>query len=125
MPSSKKLSVVDDNNVEVKDGYEFALGRGPRLKLNLNYGSEWVHAYVQPLDERRKDEDMEEIKGSPFRRQRRWSSVPLNGTLADDSKAEEGSYRFVTRMLRLYGDSTKKEDWEVKQSVSFSIEYKQ
>lgn len=48
-----------------------------------------------------------------------------DGELAGGEFAEEGLYKFRTRALRIFGDGESEEDWEVKESIVFGIEYLQ
>lgn len=46
-----------------------------------------------------------------------------DGRLADGSYAEAGAYAFRVRALRVFGDRENKEDWDVRESPVFNIEY--
>jgi hypothetical protein len=45
------------------------------------------------------------------------------GLLADGTFAPPGRYKIVQKMLRIFGDASKEEDWEVIESLPFKIEY--
>jgi hypothetical protein len=47
----------------------------------------------------------------------------FNGQLPDGTIVPEGSYRFRIGALRMFGDETKEEDWDLKDTDSFVIEY--
>lgn len=51
--------------------------------------------------------------------------VAWDGELADGEFADEGQYKFRTRALKIYGDPENEDDWEVKESIPFGIEYLQ
>ncbi|KAI1371377.1 subtilisin-like protein [Hypoxylon crocopeplum] len=59
------------------------------------------------------------------------SLVPRNGAssyfygvLDDGTVVPEGSYKFVTSAVRVFGDATREEDWDVVETVPFTIKYK-
>lgn len=49
--------------------------------------------------------------------------VPWDGEMADGTFAEEGSYKFRVRALRIFGDAGEEGDWDVQETVGFSITY--
>lgn len=59
------------------------------------------------------------------------SLVPRNGVqsyfsgrLEDGTVIPEGSYKFVTSAVRVFGDAAKEEDWDAVETVPFVIKYK-
>ncbi|KAG6287593.1 hypothetical protein E4U09_006064 [Claviceps aff. purpurea] len=56
--------------------------------------------------------------------ERGWSAVPWNGKLESGKYAPEGQYRFVARALRLFGDASNPQDWDVVPTLSFILKYK-
>jgi subtilisin family serine protease len=54
---------------------------------------------------------------------RRYFVSAVTGTLEDGSVLPEGSYAFLVRALRIFGDPTKAEDYQGHQMVPFSIKY--
>ncbi|OHE99276.1 peptidase [Colletotrichum orchidophilum] len=47
----------------------------------------------------------------------------FTGVLADGTVVPEGTYKIVFSGLRVFGDITKKEDWDFAETVPFNIEY--
>ncbi|KAG6274338.1 hypothetical protein E4U48_002595 [Claviceps purpurea] len=54
---------------------------------------------------------------------REHNGFPWDGRLDSGSYAPPGTYKFVVRALRVNGDETKKEDWDVSTSPAVSIKY--
>lgn len=57
--------------------------------------------------------------------------VPRNGALSyfygsldDGTVVPEGTYKFVTSGVRVFGDASKEEDWDVVETVPFILKYK-
>lgn len=47
----------------------------------------------------------------------------FGGFLADRTIVPEGSYTFIARGLRIFGDASKDEDWDVVETVHFNLKY--
>ncbi|KAI3557770.1 subtilisin Carlsberg [Colletotrichum abscissum] len=47
----------------------------------------------------------------------------FGGFLADRTVVPEGSYAFIARALRIFGDASKEEDWDVVETVPFILKY--
>ncbi|KAL0934930.1 subtilisin-like serine protease pr1c [Colletotrichum truncatum] len=47
----------------------------------------------------------------------------FGGQLADRTTVPEGTYKFIARGLRIFGDETKDEDWDVVETVIFNLKY--
>ncbi|KAK1450717.1 subtilisin Carlsberg [Colletotrichum cuscutae] len=47
----------------------------------------------------------------------------FGGFLADRTVVPEGSYAFIARALRIFGDASKEEDWDVVETVPFILRY--
>ncbi|KAH5463519.1 hypothetical protein HBI31_213750 [Parastagonospora nodorum] len=90
------------------------------------------NVYVRPIvgtrilraDVLRGDEELGALAGWPptfvarFER-RAW----INGLLSNGKVMEEGTYRLRVQALRIFGDESKKEDWDVVETVPFGIKY--
>ncbi|KAG6314652.1 hypothetical protein E4U44_001729 [Claviceps purpurea] len=66
--------------------------------------------------------------GQPYALPAHWqlrehNGFPWDGRLDSGSYAPPGTYKFVVRALRVNGDETKKEDWDVSTSPAVSIKY--
>ncbi|KAI0879912.1 subtilisin-like protein [Annulohypoxylon maeteangense] len=46
------------------------------------------------------------------------------GVLDDNTVVPEGTYKFVTSAVRVFGDASKEEDWDIVESVPFVLRYK-
>ncbi|KAK9422989.1 putative Minor extracellular protease vpr [Seiridium unicorne] len=94
----------------------------PEAVADLAFGSPLVKCEV--LEAGSNGTSLGEILGSPYR----WASrdpIPLawNGTLADGSYAPAGSYVFQISALHIFGDASDASEYDVAQSVPFSITY--
>ncbi|KZL73099.1 subtilisin-like serine protease PR1C [Colletotrichum tofieldiae] len=47
----------------------------------------------------------------------------FGGVLGDRTVVPEGTYKFIARALRIFGDATKDEDWDVVETVEFNLKY--
>jgi hypothetical protein len=47
----------------------------------------------------------------------------FNGLLADGKLVDEGQYSLRIKALRIFGDEEKEEDWDVYNTVTFSLTY--
>ncbi|OTB18600.1 hypothetical protein K445DRAFT_346337 [Daldinia sp. EC12] len=55
---------------------------------------------------------------------RNGASSYFNGVLDDGSIVPEGTYKFVTSGVRVFGDAAKEEDWDIVETVPFILKYK-
>ncbi|KAI2470814.1 subtilisin-like protein [Annulohypoxylon bovei var. microspora] len=55
---------------------------------------------------------------------RNGASSWFNGVLDDGTVVSEGTYIFVTSAVRVFGDASKDEDWDIVESVPFILKYK-
>lgn len=94
----------------------------PGAGLDLSMGTSRVEVEILTAD----GESLGAHRESPLV----WLSRVLNfvawdGELANGDFAPEGQYRFRTRALKIFGDEASEDDWEVKESIPFGIEYLQ
>ncbi|KAI1204563.1 subtilisin-like protein [Annulohypoxylon truncatum] len=54
---------------------------------------------------------------------RNGASSYFNGMLDDRTVIPEGTYKFVTSGVRVFGDASKEEDWDIVESVPFVLKY--
>ncbi|KAF6793422.1 subtilisin-like serine protease pr1c [Colletotrichum sojae] len=47
----------------------------------------------------------------------------FGGRLADGTAVTEGTYKFIGRALKIFGDEAKDEDWDVVETVPFNLKY--
>ncbi|KAL8383386.1 hypothetical protein RB595_006913 [Gaeumannomyces hyphopodioides] len=107
----------------------------PRLSVNLAFGSPYVTADVVPLDVCGGKaaanattslglETVGQMDGFPSRYQARGRSfVNWDGFLSTGEYAAPGLYKIVVRSLRVFGDSTKADQYDVVETVPFRIRY--
>ncbi|XDG02668.1 hypothetical protein ABKA04_002283 [Annulohypoxylon sp. FPYF3050] len=55
---------------------------------------------------------------------RNGASSYFDGVLDDGTVVPEGTYKFVTSGVRVFGDASKEEDWDIVESVPFVLRYK-
>ncbi|KAI0847159.1 subtilisin-like protein [Daldinia vernicosa] len=48
----------------------------------------------------------------------------FNGILDDGTIIPEGTYKFITSAVRVYGDASKEDDWDIVETVPFLLKYK-
>lgn len=118
--------------VPAKEGLKFELppkGLGnetgfgvplPGAAIDLVMGTSRVEVEVLTAE----GESLGQLRDSPVE----WLSrvleyVPWDGEMADGTFAEEGSYKFRVRALRIFGDAEEEGDWDVEETVGFSITY--
>lgn len=64
------------------------------------------------------------LPGSPMRWNPRIDVDLLwDGGFLDGSSADTGAYRFRIRSLRVFGDAEAEDDWDVRETDAFNIEY--
>ena len=91
----------------------------PSIYMELLVGSSLVH-----IDVLRDGKEIGVMAGSPqLYLPRGENRVWFSGLLADGTVLEEGSYSFRVKALRIFGDETKEEDWDVTETVTFSFKY--
>ncbi|KAG5950501.1 hypothetical protein E4U57_007671 [Claviceps arundinis] len=104
----------------------------PSIYINLALGSPTVRVDVVPVQNGTSaaysNVNMTSI-GEPFGlpsqlNERGWSYFPWDGKLESGKYAPEGQYRFVARALRLFGDASKSEDWDVASTQSMVLKYR-
>ncbi|KAG6288123.1 hypothetical protein E4U45_007927 [Claviceps purpurea] len=104
----------------------------PAIYVWLALGSPTVRVEVIPIQNGTSAADSTAIStsiGEPFglpahQNERGWSAFLWNGKLESGKYAPEGHYRFVARALRLFGDASKPEDWDVVPTQSFILKYR-
>ncbi|KAG6240539.1 hypothetical protein E4U24_006464 [Claviceps purpurea] len=106
----------------------------PQLSVKLALGSSKIRADIVLLSPDPKNETLTHefwgVKtiGQPYTLPAHWqprehNGFPWDGRLDSGSYAPPGTYKFVVRALRVNGDETKKEDWDVNTSPAVSIKY--
>ncbi|KAG6147868.1 hypothetical protein E4U28_005871 [Claviceps purpurea] len=106
----------------------------PQLSVNLALGSSKIRADIVLLSPDPKNETLTHefwgVKtiGQPYSFPAQWqprehNGFPWDGRLDSGSYAPPGTYKFVVRALRIFGDEKKKEDWDVSTSPAVSIKY--
>lgn len=111
-------------------------GRLPNMSLNLIMGTRLLHVHVVALDGGEAGKDKNTVKtptgipslgalaGWPMRylaaiNQRAY----FLGLLSDGTVLPAGSYKMVASALRIFGDESVVEDWDVVETVPFSVRY--
>ncbi|KAG6089177.1 hypothetical protein E4U30_008419 [Claviceps sp. LM220 group G6] len=104
----------------------------PSIYINLALGSPTVRVDVVPVQNgtsaAHSNSNTTSI-GEPFGlpsqlNGRGWNYFPWDGKLESGTYAPEGQYRFVVRALRLFGDASKPEDWDVASTQSMVLKYR-
>ncbi|KAG6032065.1 hypothetical protein E4U40_006574 [Claviceps sp. LM458 group G5] len=106
----------------------------PQISVKLALGSSQIRADIVSLSPDPKNatvtHDSWGVKsiGQPYGfpamyQPREHNGFPWDGRLASGSYAPPGTYKFVVRALRIFGDAKKKEDWDVSTSPAVSIKY--
>ncbi|KAI1103548.1 subtilisin-like protein [Jackrogersella minutella] len=54
---------------------------------------------------------------------RNGASTSFGGILDDDTVVPEGTYKFVTSAVKVFGDAAKEEDWNIVETVPFVLKY--
>jgi hypothetical protein len=95
------------------------MGAQPNVYMLLTIGSAQVH-----VDVLRGNEVLGALAGSPLMYLPKGESrLYFSGLMADGKVLEEGVYRLRVRALRIFGDETKEEDWDVVDTVEFGFTY--
>ncbi|KAK8022023.1 hypothetical protein PG993_012790 [Apiospora rasikravindrae] len=107
-------------------------GRLPNMLLSPIMGTRLLHVHVVALDETSKN-DMKTPTGVPCLGalggwpKRYFAAVSQRayflGLLADGTVLPPGSYKMVASALRIFGDESVAEDWDVIETVPFSVQY--
>ncbi|KAG6277517.1 hypothetical protein E4U47_007115 [Claviceps purpurea] len=98
----------------------------PAIGVNLALGSSMLRVDVVPVRNGTKAaKSIGEPFGLPSRlNERGWISFPWDGKLESGKYAPAGHYRFVVRALRIFGDASKPQDWDVATTQSMVLKYK-
>lgn len=95
------------------------MGAQPNVYMLLTIGSAQVH-----VDVLRGNEVLGALAGSPLMYLPKGESrLYFSGLMADGKVLQEGVYRLRMRALRIFGDETKEEDWDVVDTVEFGFTY--
>lgn len=90
------------------------------------------NVYIRPIvgtrmlraDVLRGDDELGALAGWPLMHVARFENRAwINGLLADGKVMEEGSYSVRVQALRIFGDESKEEDWDVVNTVAFELKY--
>ncbi|KAH9906413.1 subtilisin-like protein [Xylariomycetidae sp. FL2044] len=128
-PGDSWLSITSDQNLNpVRANTSFVLpevnsttGALPVAIMSLSFGSPKLNVWVVPAGT---DEPIGQIFGFPKEYVARDPVLQeWYGNLDDGSLAPEGQYNFRFEALHVYGDASKAEDYDVAESVNFSISY--
>ncbi|KAG5916075.1 hypothetical protein E4U61_003983 [Claviceps capensis] len=104
----------------------------PSIFINLALGSSTVRVDVVPVQNGTNaaysNSNATSI-GEPFGlpsqlNERGWTYFLWDGKLESGKYAPEGRYRFVARALRLFGDASKPQDWDVASTQSMVLKYR-
>ncbi|KAK2595086.1 hypothetical protein QQS21_007217 [Conoideocrella luteorostrata] len=105
----------------------------PAVYVGLALGSSQIRVDIVPMTTcppRNLTSEFMGVKtiGQPFGFPSFWNSRGISwwswdGRLDSGHYAPAGKYQFVTRALRIYGDASKKGDWDVATTQSFYIKY--
>lgn len=94
----------------------------PNVYMELLVGSALVHIDVLQGDQQ--ELRVGSIAGSPQTYVPRGGfRIFFSGLLADGSVLEEGSYSLKVKALRIFGNASKEEEWDVVKTVAFSLKY--
>ncbi|OAA50286.1 subtilisin-like serine protease PR1C [Metarhizium rileyi] len=105
----------------------------PQLTVAMILGSRKIRADIVPLTTcppKNLTTTFQGIKtiGQPYGFPSLWASrgvntFPWDGRLDSGNYAPPGKYRFIVRALRIFGDESNKEDWDVDKSPALYIKY--
>ncbi|KAK8076725.1 hypothetical protein PG994_003997 [Apiospora phragmitis] len=109
-------------------------GRLPNMLLDLVMGTRQLHVHVVALGEEGATNNtmktptgipcLGPLAGWPMRYLAALSQrAYFLGLLADGTVLPQGSYKMVASALRIFGDETVAEDWDVFETVPFSVQY--
>ncbi|KAG5993799.1 hypothetical protein E4U52_001636 [Claviceps spartinae] len=98
----------------------------PAIGVNLALGSPMLHIDVVPVEN---GTETSKSIGEPFGlpsplNERGWSSFSWDGQLQSGKYAPAGQDRFVVRALRIFGDASRPQDWDVATTQSIILKYK-
>ncbi|KAG5974449.1 hypothetical protein E4U58_003065 [Claviceps cyperi] len=98
----------------------------PAIYVNLALGSSMLRINVVPV---RNGTKVAKSIGEPFGlpnqlNERGRVFFPWDGKLESGKYAPAGHYRFVVRALRIFGDASKPQDWDVATTQSIILQYK-
>ncbi|KAG6036043.1 hypothetical protein E4U41_005821 [Claviceps citrina] len=107
----------------------------PQISVKLALGTSKLRINLVPLNLSSNDTltttDMWGVKsiGQLFGFPMQWltsdmNNFPWDGRLASGNYAPPGSYGFVVRALRIFGDEKNKEDWDVSTTSALTIKYR-
>lgn len=106
----------------------------PAVYVNLALGSSQIRVDIVPMTTCPPKDLTTEVMGvktigQPFGFPSFWNSRGISwwswdGKLDSGKYAPAGKFKFVTRSLRIYGDATKKADWDVANTQPFYLKYK-
>ncbi|KAG6008140.1 hypothetical protein E4U21_004897 [Claviceps maximensis] len=125
--SNTTFVIPGPGNVKLNDSL-------PQLTVNMAFGSRMMRADIVSLNPDPENKtvttDVWGVKtiGQPFGFPNLWvtrgiSKFPWDGQLNSGSYVPPGSYKFVVRALRIFGDEKKESDWDVSTSPAVSIKY--
>ncbi|KAL8354974.1 hypothetical protein RB601_000664 [Gaeumannomyces tritici] len=107
-------------------------GRFPNMLLTMGLGTRVLHVHVASLSDPARNRArtptgvacVGEVAGAPLRFIANFSQrAYLSGLLNDGSILPAGSYKMVASALRIFGDESVPVDWDVVETVPFSIQY--
>ncbi|KAG6026386.1 hypothetical protein E4U41_001278 [Claviceps citrina] len=136
-PDQTFMTRTDDvNQTRVADNFVYAVppaGKAtekdvlPMLYTSLALGSSNMHVDVVPMGPgNATNTTIGELFGSPYPWNMRGpTQLAWDGQLNSGSYAPAGKYQLVVRVLRIFGDATKRADWDVAKSQPFVLKYKQ
>ncbi|KAG5951680.1 hypothetical protein E4U58_001105 [Claviceps cyperi] len=104
----------------------------PCIYINLSLGSPSVRIDVVPVlngtsaaYSNKNTTSIGELFGLPSQlNERGWNYFTWDGKLESGKYAPEGRYRFVARALRIFGDASKPQDWDVTSTQSMILKYR-
>ncbi|KAG6309856.1 hypothetical protein E4U22_003640 [Claviceps purpurea] len=130
------------NFVRSPEGFTFVVPKAgtstgdddlPTVHANLALGCKELHVDIVPVQNGTSAtgniataKPIGQIFGMPAWLQGRGAAYyPWDGKLDSGLYAPAGHYRFVVRALRIFGDVSNPEDWDVATTQSIILEYKQ
>ncbi|KAG5941475.1 hypothetical protein E4U59_001716 [Claviceps monticola] len=134
-------SQVGTNLTKSPDGFTYVVPKPgtankydnlPSIFINLTLGSPTVRVDAVPVQNGTNAAYIYSNAtsiGEPFGlpsqlNERGWSYFTWDGKLESGKYAPEGRYRFVARALRLFGDASKPQDWDVASTQSMVLKYR-
>ncbi|KJZ76416.1 hypothetical protein HIM_04145 [Hirsutella minnesotensis 3608] len=104
----------------------------PALVVNLGLGSPLLRADIVPLSTPPPNMTTQIYNittiGQPFGFPSKWNtrgagSYPWDGRLDSGNYAPPGTYKFVVRAVRIFGDARNETEWDVSETSAMSIKY--